>query len=110
MVVLAPTQKKSPQEFKVAAGKEQIIPGIYKLSEPLGDEMLKIIMTSQAIDLRTIMSAEGAGTRGSSSPFEDLLNSSFRSNENTRGMQQETLKTEDIGVKSFLFKIIEKVN
>ena len=110
MVVLAPTQKKSPQEFKVAPGKEQIIPGIYKLSEPLGDEMLKIIMTSQAIDLRTVMSAEGAGTRGSSSPFEDLLNSSFRSNENTRGVQQEALETEDIGVKSFLFKIIGKVN
>ena len=110
MVVLAPTQKKSPQEFKVAPGKEQIIPGIYPIQEPLGDEMLKIIITSQPIDLRTVMSAKGAGTRGSSSPFEDLLNSSFRSNENTRGMQQETLKTEDIGVKSFLFKIIEKVN
>ena len=99
MEVLAPTKGKSPQEFKVASGKEQIIPGIYKLEEPLGDEMLKIIMTSQAIDIRTVMSAKGTGTRGSSSPFEDLLNSSFRSNENTRGLQQESIETEDIGVK-----------
>lgn len=109
MEVLAPTKGKSPQEFKVASGKEQIIPGIYKLEEPLGDEMLKIIMTSQAIDLRTVMSAKGAGTRGSSSPFEDLLNSSFRSNEKTRGMHQEALETEDIEVKSFLFKIVGKI-
>ena len=109
MEVLAPTKGKSPQEFKVASGKEQIIPGIYKLEEPLGDEMLKIIMTSQAIDIRTVMSAKGTGTRGSSSPFEDLLNSSFRSNENTRGLQQESIETEDIGVKSFLFKIVGKV-
>ena len=109
MEVLAPTKGKSPQEFKVASGKEQIIPGIYKLEEPLGDEMLKIIMTSQAIDLRTVMSAKGAGTRGSSSPFEDLLNSSFRSNEKTRGMHQEALETEDIEVKSFLFKIVAKI-
>ena len=110
MVVLVPTPKRSPQEFKVSVGKEQLIPGIIGIQEPqpLGDEMLKIIMTNQPIDLRTIMTAEGAGTRGSSSPFEDLINKSFRSSENTRGNQQESLEIDDIGVKTVLIKIIGK--
>ena len=108
MGVLVPTPKKSPQEFKVAGGKEQLIPGIYGIQEPLGDEMLKIIMTNEPIDLRTIMTAKGAGTRGSSSPIEELINKSFRSSENTRGIQQESLETDDIGVKTVLFKIIGK--
>ena len=108
MVVLVPTLKRSPQEFKVAGGKEQLIPGIYGIQEPLGDEMLKIIMTNEPIDLRTIMTAEGAGTRGSSSPFEDLINKSFRSSESARGFEQESLEMDDIGVKTFLIKIIGK--
>ncbi len=108
MGVLVPTAKKSPQEFNVAGGKEQLIPGIYWIQEPLGDEMLKIIMTNEPIDLRTIMTAKGAGTRGSSSPIEELINKSFRSSENTRGIQQESLETDDIGVKTVLFKIIGK--
>ena len=108
MDVLMPTPKRSPQEFNVAVGKEQLTQRFFEIKEPLGDEMLKIIMTNEPIDLRTIMTAEGAGKRGASSPFEDLINKSFRSSENTRGKQQESLEIDDIGVKTVLIKIIGK--
>ena len=109
LTTLAPTKNKSPQEFKVESGKTQTVPGIYRIMEPLGDEMLKIIITNQPIDLRTVFTAKGVGTRGSASPIENLLNSSFRASENTRGPQQEALETDEIGVKTFLFKIVGKV-
>ena len=107
---LLPQKNKNASDYSLGVeNKNPLSPIISFGSEPEGIVMLKVFLSKTPLDLRTVFTAKGVGTRGSSSPIENLLNSSFRASENTRGPQQEALETDDIGVKTFMFKIVGKV-
>jgi hypothetical protein len=107
--ILAPNNVRSAQEYKIGNGGSQIIPGIFKIVEPYGDDLLKLIISNKALDLAGIKETKGVGTRGGNSSMEELLRNTFRGSEKTRGPDQVVMSIEDVGIYSFYYRIYKNI-
>jgi metacaspase-1 len=103
--LLAPDDKREPLEYRVTGNGSHMVPGIF-LAENPGDDLLKLVVTREPLDLRSIVSTKGASSRGANnSSLEVFLSSSFRGTANTRSMESVSLEVEDVGVYSILYRI-----
>lgn len=108
--VLFPSGNRSAQEFRVNSFEEWIgHTFIFQCQPPYGDDMLKIILTKKPLELNGIVASRGAGTtRGTGTPIENLLSSSYRIDEKTRGGSGVSLELEDIGIYDMMYKILPR--
>ena len=103
--LVSPDDKREPQEYRVSGKSTHMVPGIFQV-EHSGDDLLKLVITREPLDLRGIVATKGASSRGSSdSSLEVFLSHSFRGTANTRSLQSVSLEVEDVGVYSILFRI-----
>lgn len=67
-------------EFTINMDEEKELGAIFFFEKPFGNEYLKLIATSEPIDMRFIIKSRGADSRGPGemSPFEQLLQDSYK--------------------------------
>jgi hypothetical protein len=108
--VLIPSRGFPAAEFKIKPGETIELGNIYKIYPPYGLETFKLIASREPMDLSSVVSNKGAGTRGEkASPFTELLKSTYK--ENTRGAgnadQGESLPPEEVNIFNMVFRIVE---
>lgn len=103
--VILPAGDQTPEEMKILPGMEKLIPNVWEVYEPFGNELFKLVASTKAIDLRSTY-----GTRGSQSknPFEkmieDLGTEAFHK---TRGSKPVPVGNVDINIYSETFIIVK---
>ncbi|HTB51790.1 MAG TPA: caspase family protein [Ferruginibacter sp.] len=96
-----------PNELKLNAGSEYMFPPQkYSLViyPPYGTEVFKIFGSSTEIDLESITSTKGEGTRGNLSVLEGLVKNSY----GTRGAQGTDVNNADGTTNNLLFRILPR--
>jgi hypothetical protein len=103
-----PQDASQANELFVKAGKS-IVPRnfiVAGFAPPYGTEMYKVFATPKPINLSSIISSKGTGTKGNLSSVEKIIMGSFG---NTKGEETNTVKKEEAGsVFDFTFIIKKK--
>lgn len=97
---------QSAADFYLAPNQTYLTDFLIGVSEPLGEETLKLICTDKPLDLVNIIQKEGRTTRGMKDlhPFERILQASFLQ-ENTRGNNSYIVDLEEVGTSTLFFRI-----
>ena len=86
--VLLPKSNDSPSDYYINPGASIIIPTSFRLNEPLGQELFKLIATKNPINLRPLDQRRGMDDHREKDPFEQLINQTYYKDESlgTRGL------------------------
>ena len=86
--VLLPKPNESPSDYFLNPGACLMVPIAFKLNEPLGQELFKLIATKNPINLRPLDQRRGMEDQQEKDPFELLINQTYYKNESfgTRGI------------------------
>jgi len=113
LVIPATDLGYTASEYFLEPGESYTTDYSIEIGEPYGDETLKLISSSEPLDLSGIIQDSGnASSRGTGfplvnrSPFESLLSSTYL-NSSTRGARVKKASSEEIGTKTVYFKIIK---
>ena len=95
------------EEYYLKAGESYTTDYHIKISEPLGDETLKLVTSKTPQDLSGIISTEGKSKRGFKSldSFEKMLSISYDLTHGTPTNQRKPIG-EEIGTNTLYFKIV----
>ena len=96
---------KTAEDYKVSAkGTYTTMP--IKLYPPYGKDFMKILITSQAMDLKAIQ--HRSTSRGAGSSFETFYNESFKdgADERSRGPKMSPVKVDEVKIVGFTYNII----
>lgn len=93
-----------PQQSKIELQKT------FTVGLPLGTDMLKVIASDVAIDLRSMVTSRGVQTRGGpKSPFEKVMQSTYNAEKlNTRGTPGDVIKPDTVNIETISFNIVQK--
>lgn len=107
VTVLVPPAGKAA-EYVIPAGEPPFIyPAIFRLKEPTGNNVLKLIVSSRALDLSTIAAHRGGGDhRGTGSSIEMVFKKSFKYEAGTRSPESVPLKLDEVGIYSLVYTIL----
>lgn len=77
--VLIPGMEETPEEYRINPGESWEVPTFFEIYPPYGTEVFKLIATTKAVDLRSVVSSQGRSSRGTknSDPVETLFAQSF---------------------------------
>lgn len=86
--VLLPKASDSPADYFLSSGASMIVPTAFRLNEPLGQELFKLIATKNPINLRPLDQRRGIDDHKEKDPFEILINQTYNHDESlsTRGI------------------------
>jgi metacaspase-1 len=107
--VLFPQQRRSAQEYKLNPRSiDSPVTGIFKTDSTYGSTVYKLVVTRTPLDLRGVFQTRGVNSRGSGSPFETLLQSTFKEDVSTRSSSAVSMEVEDVGVYTFVYELVKK--
>ena len=97
----------SVEDFKIQP-KQTYTTRPIRLYPPYGKDFMKILITKDPMDLRSIQ--QRATTRGAGSSFESFYNDSFKDGEeaSTRGPKMAQVKVDEIKIVPFTYGIVKK--
>ncbi len=108
MYVVFPAEGSTAQEYRVrGSAVEPNAKSIFLVGPPLGDDVIKLIVSKTPMDLSSIVSTRGTATRSGMKNFEQFFQNAFKEAEGTRGPQTVNVDVEDIGVYSFVYRIVD---
>ncbi len=95
----------SPEDFKIQP-RQTFTTRPIKLYPPYGKDFMKILITKDPMDLKSIQ--QRATTRGAGSSFESFYNESFKDGEeaSTRGPKMAPVKVDEIKIVPFTYLIV----
>lgn len=95
------------EDYKVAAGQTFTTRTI-KLYPPYGKDFMKILITRNAMDLKSVQSR--STSRGVGSSFESFYNDTFKddSSERSRGPQVAPVKVDEVKIIPFTYMIVKR--
>lgn len=97
----------SSEDYYLKPGESYITDFNIRLVEPMGEEVLKLISSSQPIDLPAIMESRGMrNDTETNHPFAKLMAATFQ-NGHSRGNNIPQSIIDDISVKTYFFKIVQ---
>ena len=108
-----PTKYTKPEEFKLEKGKSIELTDsdyIFKLSPPLGLDVLKIILTKKPMEFANLISTRGGENHkgpDKDSPLQTLLKSSYQINGKNRGADSNSIPP-DVTIQSLPYYILAK--
>jgi len=104
---VVPSPGKDAKEYMIRKGQSYIVPDVLLdgFYEPYGTEVFKVFASKEPINLSSVITSKGIGTRGSSSPLEAILQDTYQ---NSRGpkVKVSSLPSESSGSTfEFIFRI-----
>lgn len=106
--VLFPKKGRTAQEYKLNPRSSDSPVVIFKTNSTYGNTVYKLVVTRKPLDLRAVFQTRGVNSRGSGSPFETLLQSTFKEDVSTRSSQEVSMEVEDVGVYTFVYELVKK--
>lgn len=104
--VLFPQARRSAQEYKLNPRETDSPPAIFLTDSTFGSTVYKVILTRTPLDLRSVFETRGVNSRGTGSPFETLLQSTFKEDINTRSSTAVSMEVEDVAVFTFVYELV----
>lgn len=103
--LVCPKSGRLPEEYKIAGNalstnSELIV----KMSPPLGQGVLKLIVTKQPLNLSGLVTSRGEAASAASS-FDMFFQSTIKGK--SRGMDTLPVEIEEIGIYDFVYEIVE---
>ncbi|MEM7371427.1 MAG: caspase family protein [Bacteroidota bacterium] len=99
--------KLSAQDCYLAPDSSHVWMGCsMEVAPPYGNEVLKLIVTEEPLNLQRVISSRGKAKPGDSHPFERLFQSSFKNT--NRGRTTPSIPPSTATVKSIVFQIRKK--
>lgn len=97
----------SPEDFKIQP-RQTFTSRPIRLYPPYGKDFMKILITREAMDLKSIQ--QRATTRSAASSFESFYNDSFKDGEAgaTRGPKMAPVKVDEIKIVPFTYGIVKR--
>lgn len=109
MYVIFPSEGTTSQEYRVQGlSTERNLKHPLEVGPPLGDDVLKLIVSKTPLDLSGIIATRGTQTRSNMKNLEQVFQQSFKEAEGTRGPKTVNVEVEDIGVYSFVYRIVDE--
>ncbi len=103
--IVCPKDNRLPEEYKVGGNTLSTNSGILiRTSTPLGQGVLKLVVTKQPINLTGLVTSRGeSAVKGSS--FDMFFQSTIKNR--TRGMDTLPVELEEIGIYDFVYEIVK---
>jgi len=103
--IVCPKNGRIPEEYKVVGNALSTNNGIVvKMSPPLGQGVLKLIVTKQPLNLSGLVTSRGEAANAASS-FDMFFNSTIKGK--SRGMDTLPIELEEIGIYDFVYEIVK---
>lgn len=110
-----PSENRTADEYLIRSGSEIEFKdphNIFEIAPPYGLDNLKLIATEEPLDMRSVISTQGASSRGntSSNPFEVLLGETYKTGDKagSRGSQSSSVPPSAGSVSTTLYRIAPK--
>lgn len=103
--IVCPKSGRLPEEYKVSGNTLSTNNGlIVKMSPPLGQGVLKLVVTKQPINLTGLVTSRGEAANAASS-FDMFFQSTIKGK--SRGLDTLPVELEEIGIYDFVYEIIK---
>lgn len=103
--IVCPKNGRLPEEYKIAGNTLSTNNGIIvKMSPPLGQGVLKLVVTKQPLNLSGLVTSRGEAANAASS-FDMLFQSTIKGK--SRGMDTLPIELEEIGIYDFVYEIVK---
>ena len=103
--IVCPKNGRLPEEYKVVGNALSTNNGIVvKMSPPLGQGVLKLIVTKQPLNLSGLATSRGEAANTASS-FDMFFQSTIKGK--SRGMDTLPIELEEIGIYDFVYEIVK---
>ncbi len=110
--------KRKAEEYYIHPGQTHVLPvtsdtieNYWTFSPPFGNEVFKLIVTQEPLDLKSAIVTRGASSARklkNAHPFEILFGSTFKkNNRRTRGAATPNIPPNSAQINTFVFKIVE---
>lgn len=104
---VVPSPGKDGKEYIIKKGQTYLVPDVLLdgFYQPYGTEIFKVFASREPLNLSSIITSKGVGTRGSSNPLEAILQDTYQ---NTRGpkVKVSSMPSESSGSTfEFIFRI-----
>ncbi len=104
--ILIPGSNEVPADFRVAPGDAVLVPTVFEIAPPAGNEVFKLVATDEPIDLGSIVQTRGQTKNASPNPFERLFaETHFTEDVMTRGGRTLSIGSSKVNVFSQVFII-----
>lgn len=103
--VVCPAKGRQPEEYKIFG--ESVISNngiVIRVSPPLGQGVMKLIVSKQPINLQGLATSRGASANPNSN-FDLFFQSTIK--EKTRGVETVPIELDEIGIYDFVYEIIK---
>jgi metacaspase-1 len=103
--IVCPKSGRLPEEYKVVGNALSTNSGlIVKMSPPLGQGVLKLVVTKQPLNLSGLVTSRGEAANAASS-FDMFFQSTIKGK--SRGMDTLPIELEEIGIYDFVYEIVK---
>ena len=103
--IVCPKSGRLPEEYKVSGNTLSTNNGlIVKMSPPLGQGVLKLVVTKQPINLTGLVTSRGEAANAASS-FDMFFQSTIKGK--SRGVDTLPIELEEIGIYDFVYEIVK---
>jgi len=103
--IVCPKNGRLPEEYKVVGNALSTNNGIVvKMSPPLGQGVLKLVVTKQPLNLSGLVTSRGEAANTASS-FDMFFQSTIKGK--SRGMDTLPVELEEIGIYDFVYEIVK---
>jgi hypothetical protein len=104
--VLIPHGREQPEDMRLAPGQTLEFPRLFEIHPPYGTEVFKLIAADQPIDLRSVSTSRGQGTKASPNPLERLFGQTYFNDDiRTRGGRTVSVSAASVNVHTVSFVI-----
>ena len=103
--IVCPKNGRLPEEYKVSGNTLSTNNGlIVKMSPPLGQGVLKLVVTKQPLNLSGLVTSRGEAANAASS-FDMFFQSTIKGK--SRGVDTLPIELEEIGIYDFVYEIVK---
>ncbi len=103
--IVCPKSGRLPEEYKVVGNALSTNSGlIVKMSPPVGQGVLKLVVTKQPLNLNGLVTSRGEAANAASS-FDMFFQSTIKGK--SRGMDTLPIELEEIGIYDFVYEIVQ---
>jgi hypothetical protein len=103
--IVCPKSGRLPEEYKIVGNALSTNSGlIVKMSPPLGQGVLKLVVTKQPLNLSGLVTSRGEAANAASS-FDMFFQSTIKGK--SRGMDTLPIELEEIGIYDFVYEIVK---